>query len=116
MVRTDSGDARRRDGRLCARAPAGARYVTREKQRELLYNLIRFEVLAAEAERLGYERDPEVVRVMKQQDAFVSGLWRQSRIEVLEDNLGKRGATARPPSSRSRTSAAGWPRAAKTRC
>ncbi len=44
-----------------------ARYTTPEKKKEFLDSLIRFEVLANEAERRGYDKDPEVVRVMKQQ-------------------------------------------------
>ena len=44
-----------------------ARYTTIEKKKEFLDSLIRFEVMANEAERRGYDKDPEVVRVMKQQ-------------------------------------------------
>ena len=44
-----------------------ARYTTPEKKKEFLDNLIRFEVMADEAEKRGYDKDPEVVRVMKQQ-------------------------------------------------
>lgn len=44
-----------------------ARYTTPEKKKEFLDSLVRFEVLANEAERRGYDKDPEVVRVMKQQ-------------------------------------------------
>lgn len=44
-----------------------ARYTTLEKKKEFLDNLIRFEVMANEARRRGYDKDPEVVRVMKQQ-------------------------------------------------
>src|SRR5215471_16817061 len=44
-----------------------ARYTTVEKKKEFLDNLIRFEVMANEARRRGYDKDPEVVRVMKQQ-------------------------------------------------
>src|SRR4029079_275023 len=44
-----------------------ARYTTNEKKKEFLDSLIRFEVMANEAERRGYDKDPEVVRVMKQQ-------------------------------------------------
>lgn len=44
-----------------------ARYSTPERKKEFVDNLIRFEVLANEAERRGYDKDPEVVRVMKQQ-------------------------------------------------
>jgi peptidyl-prolyl cis-trans isomerase C len=44
-----------------------ARYTTNEKKKEFLDSLIRFEVMANEAERRGYDKDPEVLRVMKQQ-------------------------------------------------
>jgi peptidyl-prolyl cis-trans isomerase C len=44
-----------------------ARYTTAEKKKEFLDSLIRFEVMANEAERRGYDKDPEVLRVMKQQ-------------------------------------------------
>jgi peptidyl-prolyl cis-trans isomerase C len=44
-----------------------ARYTTVEKKKEFLDNLIRFEVMANEARRRGYDKDPEVLRVMKQQ-------------------------------------------------
>jgi peptidyl-prolyl cis-trans isomerase C len=44
-----------------------ARYTTVDKKKEFLDNLIRFEVMAKEAQKRGYDKDPEVVRVMKQQ-------------------------------------------------
>jgi peptidyl-prolyl cis-trans isomerase C len=44
-----------------------ARYTTLEKKKEFLDNRIRFEVMAKEAQRRGYDKDPEVLRVMKQQ-------------------------------------------------
>jgi peptidyl-prolyl cis-trans isomerase C len=44
-----------------------ARFTTLEKKKEFVDSLIRFEVLANEAERRGYDKDPEVVRVMRQQ-------------------------------------------------
>jgi peptidyl-prolyl cis-trans isomerase C len=44
-----------------------ARYATPEKKKEYLDTLIRFKVLANEAERRGYDKDPDVVRVMEQQ-------------------------------------------------
>ncbi len=43
-----------------------ARYSTAERRKDLLENLVRFEVLAAEARRRGYERDPDVQQVAKQ--------------------------------------------------
>ncbi len=44
-----------------------ARYTTNEKKKEFVDSLIRFEVMANEAKRRGYDEDPEVLRVMKQQ-------------------------------------------------
>ena len=44
-----------------------ARYTSPEKKKEFLDNLIRIEVMAKEAEKRGYDKDPEVIRVMKQQ-------------------------------------------------
>ena len=43
-----------------------ARYTSLERKKEFLDNLVRFEVLAKEAERRGLSKDPEVVRTMKQ--------------------------------------------------
>jgi len=43
------------------------RYSTPEKKREFLDNLIRFEVMAADARAKGYVNDPDIVRVFKQQ-------------------------------------------------
>lgn len=42
-----------------------ARYTTLERKKEFLDNLIRFEVLAAEAERRGLKEDPEVQSTIK---------------------------------------------------
>ena len=44
-----------------------ARYTTADKKKDFVDNLIRFEVMANEAQTRGYDKDPEVVRVMKQQ-------------------------------------------------
>jgi peptidyl-prolyl cis-trans isomerase C len=44
-----------------------ARYSSPEKKKEFVDNLVRIEVMAKEAEKRGYDKDPEVVRVMKQQ-------------------------------------------------
>jgi peptidyl-prolyl cis-trans isomerase C len=44
-----------------------ARYTSPEKKKEFVDNLIRIEVMAKEAEKRGYDKDPEVIRVMKQQ-------------------------------------------------
>jgi peptidyl-prolyl cis-trans isomerase C len=43
-----------------------ARYSSIEKKKELLDSLIRYDVLALEARKRGYERDPEVQRVTKE--------------------------------------------------
>lgn len=43
-----------------------ARYASVEQKKEYLDNLVKFEVLAAEARKQGIDRDPEVVRTMKQ--------------------------------------------------
>lgn len=43
-----------------------ARYTSQEQKKEFLDNLIRFEVLAKEALRRGLDKDPDVVRTMKQ--------------------------------------------------
>ena len=43
-----------------------ARYTGLEQKKEFLDNLVKFEVLASEARRQGLDRDPEVVRAMKQ--------------------------------------------------
>jgi len=42
-----------------------ARYSSIEKKKELLDSLVRYNVLAIEARKRGYERDPEVMRVAK---------------------------------------------------
>jgi peptidyl-prolyl cis-trans isomerase C len=44
-----------------------ARYSTPEKKKELLEALIRYELMAREALRRGYDRDPDVQRVAKKQ-------------------------------------------------
>jgi peptidyl-prolyl cis-trans isomerase C len=41
------------------------RYASPDRRKELLQNLIRFEVLAQEAQKRGYDRDPDVVRFVK---------------------------------------------------
>jgi peptidyl-prolyl cis-trans isomerase C len=52
---------------LAARAPfIRARYSSPEKRKELLDSLVRFEVLAREAQSRGYDRDPDVLRYQKQ--------------------------------------------------
>jgi peptidyl-prolyl cis-trans isomerase C len=59
------GDVQDRISKM-APFPRG-RYVSLEKKKEMLDNLIRIEVMAKEAEKRGYDQDPEVVRVKKQQ-------------------------------------------------
>jgi peptidyl-prolyl cis-trans isomerase C len=43
-----------------------ARYTSLEQKREFLDALIKFEVMAKEAQRRGYDKDPEVILTMKQ--------------------------------------------------
>jgi peptidyl-prolyl cis-trans isomerase C len=44
-----------------------ARYTSVDKKKEFVDGLVKFEVMAAEAARRGYDKDPDVQRVMKQQ-------------------------------------------------
>ena len=44
-----------------------ARYTNADKKKEFFDGLVKFEVMAAEAARRGYDKDPDVQRVMKQQ-------------------------------------------------
>ncbi|MEP6652475.1 MAG: peptidyl-prolyl cis-trans isomerase [Myxococcales bacterium] len=44
-----------------------AQFASPEKKRELVLGLVNFELLAQEAARRGYDRDPDVVRALKQQ-------------------------------------------------
>ena len=50
-----------------------ARYSLPEQRKRFLENLVRFEVLASEAKKRGYDRDPDVQRVLKNQmiDVFL---------------------------------------------
>src|SRR5262249_14722524 len=43
-----------------------ARYTSMERKKEFLDNMVRFEVLAREAQHKGYDKDVEVIRTMKQ--------------------------------------------------
>lgn len=53
--------------RLAEQSPyLRARYNSAERRREFLENLVRFELLAAEARRRGYTKSPEVERTRKQ--------------------------------------------------
>jgi len=51
------------------------RYTSLEQKKEFLDSLVRFEILAKEAARRGLDRDPEVVRTMKQ--VMIQKLMRQ---------------------------------------
>ena len=44
-----------------------SQYDSLDKKKELVADLINFELMAAEAVRRGYDRDPDVIRTMKQQ-------------------------------------------------
>jgi parvulin-like peptidyl-prolyl isomerase len=44
-----------------------ARFSSPEQRKKFLENLVRFEVLASEAQKRGYDRDPDVQRVLKNQ-------------------------------------------------
>jgi peptidyl-prolyl cis-trans isomerase C len=44
-----------------------ARYTNADKKKEFVDTLVKFEVMAGEAARRGYDKDPDVQRVMKQQ-------------------------------------------------
>ena len=53
--------------RLAEQSPyLRARYNSPERRRELLDNMVRFELLALEAERRGYRNDPDVARAERQ--------------------------------------------------
>ncbi len=59
-----------------------ARYSTIEKKKELLDSLVRYNVLAIEARKRGYDRDPEVLRVAK--DKMVRLFIQQEIIEKIK--------------------------------
>jgi parvulin-like peptidyl-prolyl isomerase len=44
-----------------------SQYGSLDKKKQLVTDLVNFEMMAAEAVRRGYDRDPDVVRIMKQQ-------------------------------------------------
>ncbi|MFO0580283.1 MAG: peptidyl-prolyl cis-trans isomerase [Polyangia bacterium] len=53
--------------RINAQSPyVRARYASLDHKKEFLENLVKFELLAAEAKRQGLDQDPEVVRTVKQ--------------------------------------------------
>jgi peptidyl-prolyl cis-trans isomerase C len=71
---------------LAARAPfIRARYSSPEKRKELLDSLVRFEVLAKEAQSRGYDRDPDVLRYQKQRaiDRMISEETAKLRPEAI---------------------------------
>jgi parvulin-like peptidyl-prolyl isomerase len=44
-----------------------SQYGSLDKKKQLVADLVNFELMAAEAARRGYDRDPDVIRIMKQQ-------------------------------------------------
>ncbi len=58
------------------------RYNTLERKEEFLSNMVRFELLAQEAERRGFDKDPEVVRAAKQ--VMIQKLTREEFDEKLD--------------------------------
>lgn len=53
--------------RLAEQSPyLRSHYRSPERQRELLDNMVRFELLALEAEKRGYDRDPRIIRAERQ--------------------------------------------------
>jgi len=75
--------------RLNSQAPfARARYNTRERKVDFLNNMVQFEVLADEAERLGYDKNPEVVLELKQamvRRMMADKMAREVRLEDITD-------------------------------
>jgi len=64
-----------------------ARYTSLEQKKEFLDSLVRFEVLAKEAYRRGLDKDPEVVRTMKQ--VMIQKLMRDEfDTKVTADSIG----------------------------
>ncbi len=59
-----------------------ARYSSIEKKKELLDSMIRFQVLALEARKRGYDSDPEVVRVAK--DKMVKLFTQQEVVDKVQ--------------------------------
>ena len=64
MVITDA-DLKEVLGRYASQPFVLARYSSIEKKKELLDSLVRYDVMAIEARKRGYDRDPEVMRVAK---------------------------------------------------
>ena len=71
--------------RLAAQSPyLQARFESPERRKELLDNLVRYELLVYEAKRRGYEDDPEVVRARR--NIMIQELIKQEVDEPLEAN------------------------------
>jgi peptidyl-prolyl cis-trans isomerase C len=64
-VTITSADLREVLARYANQPFVSARFSSPEKRKELLDSLVRYQVLAIEARKRGYENDPEVVRVAK---------------------------------------------------
>ena len=67
-----------------------ARYTGLEQKKEFLDNLVKFEVLASEARRQGLDRDPEVVRAMKQvmiQSCSSSALTKLKQEDITDEDV-----------------------------
>lgn len=64
-VTITSADLREVLSRYSSQPFVAARFSSPEKRKELLDSLVRYQVLAIEARKRGYENDPEVVRVAK---------------------------------------------------
>jgi peptidyl-prolyl cis-trans isomerase C len=62
-----AGDMQELLGRYAHTPFVLARYSTPEKKKELLDGLVRYELMAREALRRGYDRDPDVQRIAKRQ-------------------------------------------------
>ena len=75
-----------------------ARYTSMERKKEFLDNLVRFEVLAKEAQRRGLEKDPEVVRTMKQVmiQKLLKDQFDKQRMEDITDDECKKFYDAHP--------------------
>src|SRR6516165_9134125 len=69
-----------------------ARYTSLDRKKEFLDNLVRFEVLAKEAERRGLAKDPEVVRTMKQVmiQKLLKDEFDKQKMDDISDGEGKK--------------------------
>lgn len=72
--------------RINAQSPyVRARYASLDHKKEFLDNLVKFELLAAEAKRQGLDQDPEVVRTVKQ--VMIQRLLRQKFDTMKADDI-----------------------------